>query len=84
MGLALIDQVSTWYTVDKDHPTAVEKSEELRKMYPRFQEAWRDLRDYVKVNDGLLTKNDLEAIPIDLEEQVTSKMRQLRAMGYEE
>jgi hypothetical protein len=84
MVLALIDQVSTWYQVDKDHPNAIAKSDELRKMYPKFLASWRDIILYADANKTLLRAEDLETIPFDLNKDVESKMRQLKAMGFEE
>jgi hypothetical protein len=84
MVLALIEQVSTWYTVDKDHPTAIAKSEELRRMHPKFLTSWRDLILYSDANKSLLLSEDVEKIPFDLNKDVESKMRQLKAMGFEE
>jgi hypothetical protein len=82
MLLALIDQVSTWYTVDKDHPTALQKSEELRTMYPKFISASNDLSDYLSTNESWFTGHDLDIVPVDLPREVGSKMRQLKAMGF--
>ena len=84
MVLALIGQVSTWYEVDKDHPDATAKSEDLRKMNSTFKSYWRDLMVYLQANKSLLKETDLEVIPFDMKKEIESKMRQLKAMGFEE
>jgi hypothetical protein len=84
MVLALIEQVSTWYQVDKEHPTAIAKSEELKRMYPKFFASWRDIILYAEANKSLLKEQNLGAIPFDLNKEVESQMRQLKAMGFEE
>lgn len=84
MVLSLIDQVSYWYEIDKDHPDAISKSEELRAMYPKYLEAWRDLIFYANANKSLLHVHDYDPIPLSQNKEVSSKMRQLKAMGFEE
>ena len=84
MLLALIGQVSNWYEVDKDHPEASAKTDDLRNMRTKFVTYWSDLMDYADANQSLLREQDLEVIPFDLKKQIDSKMRQLVAMGFEE
>jgi hypothetical protein len=82
MVSTLIDQVSTWYTVDKDHPTAAKKEAELRSQYQTYSDATDALRKFVNSNRGVLAASDLKLIPIELFDQIDSKMRQLKAMGF--
>jgi hypothetical protein len=82
MLLALIDQVSTWYTVDRDNPTALQKAEEIRTMYPKFITAYGEIPDYIHANESWLTMEDLDNVPVDLLDKVASKLRQLEAMGF--
>jgi hypothetical protein len=83
MVLALIGQVSTWYELDKDHPDATAKSQDLRTMNAKFESYWDDLIGYAEANKSLLRDQDLEVIPLDMKKEVDSKMRQLKAMGFE-
>jgi hypothetical protein len=84
MVLALIGQVSTWYEVDKDHPDAAAKSQDLRTMNAKFGGYWYDLMGYAVANKSLLREQDLDLIPFDLKKEIDSKMRQLKAMGFVE
>jgi len=84
MVLALIGQVSTWYEVDKDHPEATAKAEDLRTMNLKFNTYWHDLILYADANNSLLQEQDLALIPFDMKKEIDSKMRQLKAMGFEE
>lgn len=84
MLLALIGQVSNWYEIDKDHPEASAKSDDLRNMKLKFDTYWHDLTGYADVNRYLLREQDLEVIPFDMKKEIDSKMRQLEAMGFEE
>ena len=82
MALALIEQVSTWYEVDKENSVAISKSDQLKLMYPDFQLAWNSLILYADTNKTLLQKGDLGQIPYDLKTEIDRKMRQLEAMGF--
>ena len=84
MVLALIEQVSTWYQVDKNHPDATAKSEGFRTMNLRFNAYWHELLLYADANKSLLQERDLALIPFDMKKEIESKMRQLNAMGFED
>jgi len=84
MLLALIGQVSNWYEVDKDHPEAAAKSQDLRNMKSKFDTYWHDLSVYADANQSFLGEQNLEVIPFDTKKEIDSKIRQLEAMGFEE
>lgn len=84
MLLALIGQVSNWYEVDKDHPEAAAKSQDLRNMKSKFDTYWHELIVYADANKSFLGEQDLEVIPFDAKKEIDSKMRQLEAMGFED
>jgi hypothetical protein len=85
MTLALIEKVSIWYTVDKDHPQAVEAQEQLRKFYSEYQVEWRRVMDIARVNENLFLNHD-EAFMLsdylDRNTEIERKMRSLVAMGF--
>jgi tetratricopeptide (TPR) repeat protein len=83
--LALIADVSTWYEIDPKHPNAVAESQELRKFLTAFKEEYDKLLSIYVINEHLYEKEDRALLqgPGDLSEQIESKMRQLKAMGFE-
>ena len=84
--LALIQQLQTWYEVDKDHPDAEAKSEELRQFYPGFQKEYEKLLRIAALNDRFWKGEEqlkLMLEPFGLQKEIESQMRRLTAMGFE-
>ena len=87
MTQALIQKVSTWYTVDKDHPDAIEAQAQLRKFYTEYQVEWRKALGIVVSNETLFVNHE-EALMLsdylDRNTEIERKMRSLEAMGFEQ
>jgi tetratricopeptide (TPR) repeat protein len=84
-ALALITDVSSWYEINPKHPDAVAESQELRKFFTAFKEEYDKLLTIYVINEHLYEKEDRDLLngPSDLSGQIDSKMRQLKAMGFE-
>ena len=91
--LSLITQLQIWYELDKDHPDAVAKSEELGRFFPEYAEEYRKEGKVFDVNKRFLWKTtdptvQKEVLLIlrestEIGGKIASQMRQLKAMGFE-
>ena len=85
MTLALIGKVSTWFTVDKDHPTAIKVQEQLRQFYSEYHVAWRRVLNIAKINEKLFVNHEevlMLRVYLESNTQIERKMRSLGAMGF--
>jgi hypothetical protein len=83
--LALIRDVMTWYEVDPEHPEAVSKSRQLREFLGSFHEEHGHLLAMYFANKGVLRKEDILLLDEadSTKKEIESKMRRLKAMGFQ-
>jgi hypothetical protein len=89
--LALIKSLERWYEIDKDNPDARTEAAELREFYPAFQKEYDKLYTIINLNEDLWKgghslQNEAYPLilePFNLQKEVESQMRRLKAMGFE-
>jgi hypothetical protein len=83
--LALIQDVTSWYKIDSTDPEAGAKSRQLRDFYASFREEYGRLLLMYEANADVLRSEDdaLLQEATKESEEVESKLRRLRAMGFE-
>ena len=82
--LALIRDVAIWFEVDSKHSEEVSKAKQLREFYAAFHEEYGRLLFIYRANERILGRGVLlleEAMSGS--DELESKMRQLKAMGFE-
>lgn len=81
--LSLMDEVSAWIQVDKDNPKYADKSKDLQSKYKLLWRDYNSLNSYVEANISYFRDSDLEEMPTALKKQITRRLHQLQAMGFE-
>lgn len=83
--LALILDVTAWYKLDSTDREAVAKSRQLREFYASFHEEYSKLLQICEANADLLKTEDATLLQEAKKEsdEIESKMRRLKAMGFE-
>jgi len=83
--LALIRDVTSWYRVDSTDREAVAKSRQLRDFYASFREEHGALLLMYEANQDVLKPEDTALLQEAAKEsdEVESKLRRLKAMGFD-
>lgn len=82
--IALIRDVTTWYEVDSSHPDAVAKARQLRDFYAAFHDEYAKLHLTYGANKSFFNGEDIFLLEESMSgaEEIESKMRRLKAMGF--
>ena len=83
--LALIRDVAVWFEVDPKHSEAVSKAKQLREFYAAFHEEYRRLLFIYRANESILERGDILLLQEAMSgsDELESKMRQVKAMGFQ-
>lgn len=83
--LALIRDLAIWFEVDPKHSEALSKAKQLREFYAAFHDEYSRLLLIYRDNENILGGGDILLLQEALSgaEELESKMRQLKAMGFE-